>query len=525
MEYFDGYTYFTAEGKFTVGAVRAPADIAALPSVDETVMVRKPEFEPQDWADTKNETRVKYTDSLSDWKEDAKTHRDRGNFAITGEFASQTLDRSWVTLGALAQSMADGAGRAAALPQQTGRLTLRKTSTLFPLLTPGALFRLNYPPRAYRDLVCRVTERSVPSPARPEFSVALRIDRAYLTPTGTSPAPGNPSASDPVLPPQITAARVVETPLELCLEGALCLSLLVARPDSTMTAVKLHLGKNYNFQGAIADPESYELYATLEKFASRGVATADYPKTTPLIDEALGLAVQLDGPDNTLDEQTPFDSLADDLLVFIDDEIMSVHKADLAGTGLYRLYCVRNRFATVRQDHLTGAEVFIVPRSALRALSHPHFDVNNTAVFKLQTVNGVGESDLASALRKDKAITGLVYKSTTPTNLRVNSDGQNPSYSTGQGITIDWTLTAAGRDLYQARLLKFSTLLEFLDGGLNVLGTQTLADGVATLTLSNGQLVAILGSEVSFTLRAKTKVESDEWILYSANTDLFVRKV
>jgi hypothetical protein len=304
---------------------------------------------------------------------------------------------------------------------------------------------------------------------------------------------------------------------------------VAARPDRDTVSYKVHLGKTFDINGVVDPPTSFELLAAHNRFALHGTLQSTYSALTKTLD-TVGMLVRFDGPDITLDEQTYFEGLSNELLVFVAppgsalSEIMSVYEAVLVDAGTYRLRVIRNRFATPRVSHLAGADVFVIGRNDVQVLEHEHFDVNNTAFVKIQAATGQGESDLGSALEKALVITGAIYKSTPPTNLRVNGSF-TPSYSTGQGVTIDWTLTEAGQDHYQAGLLKVNTILEFLDGAMTLLGTQTIAAGVSTLTLSNAALVAILGSEISFNVRAKTRIDADYFIAESTPITLFVQKV
>lgn len=528
LEYIDGYPDVEA-GTLAIGLSREPS-VLPLTVVDESSMTRRPEITPEEWSGTFNETHLLFSNPVLDWNDDPVTWRDRGNFQITGEFTPLRLDRPWVTNNVLATRMVKAAGRGAALPKCNGQLFLRRTASflgnrMFDLLKPGALFLLTYTPRGYRDLLCRVQERTLSSPAAAEFSITFKLDRSYLN--TVSVAEGGAEQQGPDDPPaaeQLVNAIVVELPLVLCPEGRLSLAVIAARPDTLTTGYKVHLGESYDFTGAIS-PTSYEVLETHNRFAAHGTLQADYPSTTEEID-FIGLVVKLDGVDLTIDEQSPFDGLADDLLVFIGEEVMSVHEVELVDVDTYRLRVIRGRFATARQSHTAGAEVYVINRSDLLPLQHAQFDVNNTAHFKLQASTGTQLADIADALVKTKTITGAIYKSTPPKNLRVNGTAVNPTYATGSSPLIEWTLTEAGRDHYQAGLLKVTTVLEFLNGSMVVVGTKTIAAGISSFQPTNGELIALLGgSEISFTLRAKTHTIADWFEASSASTSLAVTKV
>ncbi len=529
-EYADAFPLIGADGRLSLGLARAPADPGSLPVVDETQMSRKPAFNPEDWSGAYDETRLRFTNAATGYKEEGRTRRDAAALHITGEPNPQTLDRPWITSATLAESMVTAASRAAAIPAMTGQIGLRKTPALFAALAPGALFRLNYGPRNLAGLVCRVTERAVPEPARPEFEISFKVDRSYLFPAPPAGQEEGGGGEPPAPPPPLlfAAARIVELPPALCPDGKLSLTVLAARPSERTTGCAICLQKNYAENwGGPASPESYELLAAHDQFAQHGTLQTDYPAlaVTGTIDTQLGLTIQLDGPDVTLDEAAPFDALADDLLVFIDEEILSVHRVTLIGSGLYKLHCIRGRMASRNGAHAAGAEVFIAERADLRPLQHPLFQVHNTATFKLAPVEGLHMTSLADVVPLDCAIAGRIFTSTPPANLRVNGDLLHPIYAAGQGLTIEWTLTQPGADLAQAGLYKTGTMLEFLDGA-QVKGTKVIAGAATQAVIANAELVSLLGgTQISFTLRAKTRIEGDFFIAHSDPLTLFVQKL
>jgi hypothetical protein len=525
FDYFDGFPVMTVDGKFSVGLARPAADVNALPVVDETLMTKRLEYTPQDWSETANKTIVQFINSDNLWQKDASTYRDRGNFRITEQVLPLTLDRSWITTQTLADKVAQAAGRIAALPEVTGEMTLRRTGTLLTALAPGALFKLNYGPRNIVGMICRVTERRREVPGLPEFSIAWKLDRSYLTAAANvvqhhvKDVPGAPAF------PQIATAMILELPLALCPSGILSLAVLAVRPAVDIQGCRVYLGHNYDSSGHIA-PESYELMEGSSRFAMHGTLSADYPATTGTVDLELGLLVTWDGFDTSLvTDEDLFDGLADELLVFLAGEILSVAKVVLVAAETYRLFCARGRFNTVKTASAAGAEVYLLRRAEIVALQHPHIQALNTVALKLQTYSRSGVSDLATAYVWEQPVAGKIYASIPPKNLLVQGDGANPYYTTGQNVAIEWTVTEPGREFYQEELLKISTVLQFLNLGLVELGRVKLDIGISHKTISNADLVALLGGEVSFVLRAYTEVIGSEFIIDSAYVQVTVRKI
>ncbi len=507
LEYFDGFTKINAAGQLAID-VSQPA-VGSVPTVSEAHMTRFPKFTPDAWSDDTlfSETYFRFLNRALDMKEDAVSWRDTGLNAITGEPSSQTLDRQWITNPDLAQAVCNTTGRLAAMPKLTGTLYLRPLDELAAIL-PGDHFKLSYSPRGLTDLICRCTSRTIEDPANPEIEITFQRDRSYLFTDAASLGGDIPIEIASETPPDpFVLAPIIELPLQLCPEGILSLAVLAVRPNSDTKAFQIHLAKNFTGDwGGESSSDSYFLLAIQNTFAQHGTVLEDYP-LTETIDTEIGLALALDAPDLDLPESVPFDALADTLLVFIEGEILSIHRVELVSLGSYRLYCMRSRMATAAAPHVTGTDAYIIPRASLKPLQHPHFQPNNTATIKLAPYSGTATLDLADADPTDHLVTGEIFKSPPPTNLQVNNS-QHPSYHTGEDILITWTLTDPGRDFYQQHNLTIETLLEFLDG-ITLLDTLAIPGGTSTLALSNADLIAILGSEISFTLRAHTRISAD----------------
>jgi len=194
--------------------------------------------------------------------------------------------------------------------------------------------------------------------------------------------------------------RIVELPIGLKPTADIYVAALTQRNQASDTQARLYLSKNFAFNGDPAD--SYLQLARMSRFAWYGVLTADFlaaaaktavVNTLPVLPPEVpasspfplvaGLAIQLDGPDLILDEVTDFDSLAGALLVFVDDEIMSISVADLTGAGAYTLTIVRGFFGTTIADHAAGTDVHIIRRADMIPVTHPSFQTGNIIQLKL----------------------------------------------------------------------------------------------------------------------------------------------
>lgn len=91
-----------------------------------------------------------------------------------------------------------------------------------------------------------------------------------------------------------------------------------------------------------------------------------------------------------------------------------------------------------------------------------------------------------------------------PANLTANGDGAHPTYATGQDVTLDWTLTSearAGSDPEVDLECRADPCVLELWAGAVLKATLTVSrEGPCTLTTA--ALIAALGSETDFTVRA-----------------------
>jgi hypothetical protein len=98
------------------------------------------------------------------------------------------------------------------------------------------------------------------------------------------------------------------------------------------------------------------------------------------------------------------------------------------------------------------------------------------------------------------------YRPLAPLNLRVAGDGYNPTYGTGADIVADWDMAASSSSQDPVtRVLNpdiHKTALEVLTTGNVLVGTFEFSGGGGPRTIANAQLLAALGSETDFKLRA-----------------------
>jgi len=205
-------------------------------------------------------------------------------------------------------------------------------------------------------------------------------------------------------------SRIIQLPAGLSPTDEPWLAALVQRTQANDTRAQVFLAKNYAFNGQPTD--SYLLLASQSRFAWAGTLTADFlasaaktavTNTLPALPPEVptsspfplvaGLAVQLTGPDTILDDVTDFDALAGALLVFVDNEVMSISAAELTAAGAYMLTVVRGFFGTTIADHLTGADVHIARRSDVVPFTHPSFRESNAPALSVP-IGGASLADV-----------------------------------------------------------------------------------------------------------------------------------
>lgn len=297
LEYCDGYPILTAEGKFSIGLMRSPADVGALPLIDESVLVDEPELEPESWRGVKTKTWVKFMDRSRSYKENALPYRAPGVAQLAGDNTQQTLERLWATKPQFAQMMVAAAGRAAALPATSGSVAVRKSASL----KPGDLFRLSYDHLGIEELVMRVVSRSQGKAGARTVTLDVLMDRAYLNDAYYLPdddtVPG-PVDTDPE-PFDLDKVAIMELPRGLAEGQQITLTPFPVRPNIYTTGFNIHLRRNYNLA-------TVQLFA-LGVFVDSGTLGADYPPLYSVIDESFTLTLNysssLDAQLTTLAEE------------------------------------------------------------------------------------------------------------------------------------------------------------------------------------------------------------------------------
>ena len=298
--------------------------------------------------------------------------------------------------------------------------------------------------------------------------------------------------------------RIVELPFQFCDGQQLPLAVLIAREDKMVTSHDIYLGENYTFSGSVT-PATYQPLASHNRFAQVGALVADYPADTFTIDLERGLLVTLNGVDTSLDEQSAFNALADDFMLFVGDEIMSVVAVQLVAARTYRLMVIRERMATPRETHGAGAEVWLIAQRDLLPLEHRSFNVENEVSLKVVVVTGSVSQDLGEVAAITHTITGELFTQTAPSNLTVNGEIRNATYAAATDLKLKWSLHELKGVIAAQFGLKIRTLVEIV----SLVDDSVLYSKLTyseTMKILAAQMTVILGAETSFIVRISSHV-------------------
>lgn len=495
MATVDGYLYLTGDGKIGMGLVRAPGSVT---EIAEAELIEAPSSEPESWPETANMTNVAYTNRENLYNQENALYPDRGNFQITGSTRTESAQRPWITTEANAQRVALALGARMALPSIQGVAKVRRSVGM--ALIPGEAIRLQWAARGL-DITARVKTLTIPRPkASPDITLQWELDHGhlnaeYFTPIAEVPAPGGGA---PAAAPQ----KLIEWPW--------------MREHNTPRLVALLARTVGGSAGYFAHQRwpsgTYEEVGFSFNFPMKGhVVDANYPAATEIIDGGLGIVVQFDGYDATLENITLEDGLQNKWMLMVDGEICSAYGATLLAAGKYRIFLVRERFDTVRAAHLINAEVWV-----FRLDSAPFFEANNeltTQTFKLQQVIERAPEDLAGVTAVATTTTQRFWRPIEPANLAAFGDKTNPTYTTGQDVPLSWTVRDLQQDGYwdgweggqtidgPDAVLEFWTTGGVLKQTVEVVFDNSVA-AASAYTLTNANLVSWIGSETSFDVRA-----------------------
>lgn len=188
LAYYDGFLRFNASGRIEAGRFphnSAPPTFTAANTIDFHDLIDEASFSSDGFANTANQTQVKFTDREKSFKPASVAFVSGYNLAVTNEPRSATIDRPWITRRQQATDHAAEYGKINAEPKITGTLVVRaeKASTI----RQGDLFLLTHDALAV-SIVCRCVEKELSAPASQRATIRFESDRASA-PVPYAPTP------------------------------------------------------------------------------------------------------------------------------------------------------------------------------------------------------------------------------------------------------------------------------------------------------------------------------------------------
>jgi hypothetical protein len=490
LEYLDACLVQTADGKLGLRLLRAAAAPVTLGVGDLT---EPPDLTAHGWPETVNEIVVRFANRNRNWQTDSVAARDPAAFAVTKRTISQAVECDWVSDQAVAWKIALGLARTRSLPWLDGSLRVRRGVAAE--VRPGDTVQVTYAPHGIDGVLFRVLGVEVPGPDAADLVLRVREDTAHLLGDDYLLGADAATESERYEPQPCHDVLVFEPPYAWAMSDRPLLLVLPARGDTVSNRFTVWWERSADSFGVAAEGEVWGLRGTLNAaLAADGMTYAE-----------AALDVTFTSPDDQLDDM-PFAEGAENerFLVIVGHEIMFGFDPVLTGTGRYTVSLLRGQKGTLRADHAVGTAVWVVQvgQQELTGWTAPKSWPEVT--LKVQPHLLARELSLADAPEITHPITRRSLRPLGPTNLMAQGDGVNPTYSTGQDIVASWTLTSdfrSGADPTQDVDTRAETcLLELWVSGV-LKGTLRVEERPPH-TITNSTLVSILGSEVTFTIRA-----------------------
>lgn len=337
---------------------------------------------------------------------------------------------------------------------------------------------------------------------------------------------GQPTVEDPL---QDVQFDVVEIPEQLN-SGSIAIFVPRIRASATIISAAIHLSR---------DNTTYTLWGTDTFVQTGGVLDAALPADGPTWVPTGPEYVEA-GPDNaTLTQDLSADpvnfGLGRQLCVIVSSagtEICFLTKATVvSGTNRRLDGLLRARYDTRKLAHPVGAHVYIFDPDMATPITDPLLEIGEDIYVKTQPATTAGSVSLAGVAPAGKVIEGKGLVPIKPDHVRVVAPRSNvPSYLTGEDVTVKAAVSTATSINTGAGFQNAGTVigLPTIPGAINF-ELLTLADAVVDSksgssqeqTWTNAELIAALGSEVSFKIRATHVVNS----LTSASATVTITKL
>lgn len=398
LSYVDAKAFLNKEGKWSVYRNvddGQPVDVGSLTTLSEHDFVGQPDIQVNGDDERIDEVTVQFTDSsYGEHKEDATEtivvpyHHLSTDPAPVPEVRRETLERPFLATRAAARSYGIKYLQTAGEAQIKGRGTVRRNRAVTPAgdaLGIGGTFNLNVADHAY-DLVCTVTGRRTRFNQR---SPQLDFEQArgqFPGPELSDPDPAPDRTIPDVVQPH--SAKLVMLPLQNVDYSQYAISCLVARQDEATSACRLWIR---DASGAL--PNAFDL--EVSTFALAVKLTEDVTDNEQDIDIETVIDPSLVDPDFYLLSQTDTEKANNELLFFINNEVMSVGTYTESAHGAGTISVFRGRWQTAITTHSTNDIGYVIPRQNLPFIQHSEIKAGNTVKVKVQPGNSTQFEDLA----------------------------------------------------------------------------------------------------------------------------------
>lgn len=189
LAYYDGWHRFNSQGKIDAGRFlhnEAPPAFTDANTIDFHDCVDEIEIDSGGWAETFNETSVKFADRARAFKDGGRLYTSGYNRQVVGEPRREMIDRPWITREEQADQHAAEYGKIHAQPFFSGSLKVRAEKVT--AIQVGSIFRLTHD-AVEMSVVCRCLEKTLAAPPAGLATIRFESER------GVAPIPYSPTAA------------------------------------------------------------------------------------------------------------------------------------------------------------------------------------------------------------------------------------------------------------------------------------------------------------------------------------------
>jgi hypothetical protein len=384
MEYYDGWIRRNGT-MIEVGLWNHGTNITPAATLLDDDLLAEPELEPQGWGPTVNEVTVVYKDRKHHFNDYTQIHRNPNNFRITGGPRPETLQRPWLTDKDLAKRYAQESGSSMAMPFTSGDLTVKREWLSTNNILPGTVIEYN---SAFYGLTfwLRVLEIEYAADNAASAKISVDWERSKWPSLYVPPGFEGPGGFF-TGPRELYKSKIIEVPYLMAdRRFATQVLALAVRGNIEVHGMRIWAsfdgGTSYQQLPDSASNSSFCAYGVNDA----AIGTAD----TTFSFQGYGI------DQDTIVSQTDGQQADDNLLVIIDNELMSIGTIT-PGVGASLTATInRGRYGTTAATHAADADAFFLYRANLLLLDHVDFVPGFTVLFKLQPFTEDLDYDLAS---------------------------------------------------------------------------------------------------------------------------------